>query len=106
MDRNTYEILLRFRDNPVVRDNPLDDGLTPDEESLVKAGLLDKHVINRKVGTYSVAISQKGRDALEARTFWGRIKQILRFFLTPLGAAVNTIVSTLVGYLLAKLFGQ
>lgn len=38
MDRNTYEILLRFRDNPVVRDNPLDDGLTPDEESLVKVG--------------------------------------------------------------------
>ncbi len=66
MDRETYETLSRIRGNPIIRDNPLDEGLTPDEESLVKAGLLDRHDINREHGTYTVAVSLKGREALDA----------------------------------------
>jgi hypothetical protein len=106
MDKTTREILRRILAAPIVYDNPLNDPPPPEVMDLVERGLLHKEVDRNNAELFSIVVSQTGREALEACTFRGRVRSFGRFLLTPLGSAVNTVVSTLVGFLVAKLLGQ
>ena len=83
MDKETYKLLSRLLKDEFIHDNPLDD-VPPAILGLAKDGLLNEVELKGPSRGTAYVVSEKGREALEACTFRGRVRSFGRFLLTKL----------------------
>ncbi|MBQ6923736.1 MAG: hypothetical protein IJQ73_03760 [Kiritimatiellae bacterium] len=69
MDRETFKILSRIRDDPIVHDNPIQEMPPPEVMELVRLGFLHMECDKRNDEVFTIVVSKMGREALDSMKF-------------------------------------